>query len=74
MKIYIKRHGPSGDGSEQVWEEIGNVREVSISMENKGQADLFALDDKTLRVSMSGQPVELRVSYPCGAGGALEEG
>ena len=68
MRVYIKRAGPHKHGGGQRWEEIPDVHEVSFSFENGGQADVFAPDDETLRVSMSGQPVELRVSYPLGVG------
>ena len=68
MRMFILRAGPHGHGKGQIWEEILDVEEASFSFENGGQADIFAPDDETLRVTMSGSPVELRVSYPLGVG------
>ena len=68
MRVHILRAGPYKHGEGQLWEEILDVREVSFSFENGGQADFFAPDAETLRVNMSGQPIELRVSYPVGVG------
>ncbi len=57
MRMYILRAGPHKHGECQRWEEILDVHEVSFSFENGGHADIFAPDDETLRVTMSGHHV-----------------
>lgn len=56
MRVYIK-----SSENDSLWVEMPNTREVSISLENGGQFDLFDTDAETLRVTMKKAACSLQV-------------
>ncbi len=62
-QVFIKRAGPHGTGGGQPWEELEDVREVSIKLSNGGQADLFEQEDGTLSIMCSHEQFPLAVVY-----------
>ena len=56
-------------GERTLCEDGGSRRYYDVQEATRiAKRDVFAPDAETLRVTMSGQPIELRVSYPLGVG------